>query len=341
MASRQSLRALQAIRSSSVPTASYRPRTWQSLRFYSEAAADETPASPPYLQHLKADLKTAMRAKDAPRLAVLRAILSENLNASKTRTPIRTDPQLVIKIIKMRRSIEESAAEAKKVGRDDLAEKELEQAKIMGEYIARSKLEVLGEEQLRPMIKEEIELSIVEGDQSKTLMADVIKRIKVATEDKVVENKILAPLVKELINERNKQNRSTFNMSRINISSGSAFEAEIGYSRAVVVDGWVLVSGTTGYDYQTGKISPNVEEQAEQTLANIAKALEEAGSSMSEVVRVQYVLPDRDDFPKTWPVLKKWFGDVCPAAMMIESKLMKEEMKIEIEVTAKKGCAKQ
>ncbi|EXV01614.1 hypothetical protein MHUMG1_04631 [Metarhizium humberi] len=127
-------------------------------------------------------------------------------------------------------------------------------------------------------------------------------------------------------------------MSRTNISSGSAFEAEIGYSRAVVVDDWVMVSGTTGYNYQTGEISDNVAEQAEQTLRNVDKALMEAGSCMADVVRVQYILPDRDDFPKTWPVLRKWFGDVKPAAMMIQSALMKEEMKIEIEVTAKKGC---
>jgi len=130
-------------------------------------------------------------------------------------------------------------------------------------------------------------------------------------------------------------------MSRVNISSGSAFEAQIGYSRAVVVDDWVLVSGTTGYNYQTGEISSKVEEQAEQVLLNVSKALEEAGSSMADVVRVQYVLPDRDDFPKTWPVLQKWFGDVRPAAMMVQSALMKEEMKIEIEVTAKKGCGKK
>ncbi|OAQ68938.1 C6 zinc finger domain-containing protein [Pochonia chlamydosporia 170] len=127
-------------------------------------------------------------------------------------------------------------------------------------------------------------------------------------------------------------------MSRINISSGSAFEAEIGYSRAVVVDDWVMVSGTTGYKYETGEISDDVAEQAEQILLNVDKALKEAGSCMADVVRVQYILPNRDDFPKTWPVLKKWFGDVKPAAMMIQSALMKEEMKIEIEVTAKKGC---
>jgi enamine deaminase RidA (YjgF/YER057c/UK114 family) len=80
-----------------------------------------------------------------------------------------------------------------------------------------------------------------------------------------------------------------------------------------------------------------VEEQAEQTLLNIEKALKQAGCSMSDVVRVRYILPNKDMFPQTWPVLKKWFGEVRPAATMVEAGLMKEEMKIEIEVTAKKG----
>lgn len=79
-------------------------------------------------------------------------------------------------------------------------------------------------------------------------------------------------------------------------------------------------------------------EQAQQTLENIAAALEEAGASIKEVVRVRYILPDRDDFPKTWSVLKKWFGEVGPAATMVQCALMKEEMKIEIEVTARKGA---
>ncbi|GJN69612.1 hypothetical protein PLIIFM63780_000195 [Purpureocillium lilacinum] len=127
-------------------------------------------------------------------------------------------------------------------------------------------------------------------------------------------------------------------MARNNISSGSAFEAEIGYSRAVVVDDWIVVSGTTGYNYQTGEISDDVAEQAQQILVNVDAALREAGASMADVVRVRYILPDRREFPKTWPVLKKWFGEVRPAATMVESGLMKEEMKIEIEVTAKKGC---
>ena len=74
-------------------------------------------------------------------------------------------------------------------------------------------------------------------------------------------------------------------------------------------------------------------------MENIAAALEEAGSSIKDVLRVRYILPDRDDFPKTWPVLKKWFGEVGPAAIMVQCALMKEEMKIEIEVTARKGNA--
>ncbi|KAF4457166.1 hypothetical protein F53441_854 [Fusarium austroafricanum] len=126
--------------------------------------------------------------------------------------------------------------------------------------------------------------------------------------------------------------------SRQNISSGSAFEEQIGYSRAVVTGDWVFVSGTTGYDYETGQISSDVAEQVDQTMKNIATALESAGASVSDVIRVKYILPDRDDFPKTWPVLKKWFGEVRPAATMVQSGLMKDEMKIEIEVTARIGC---
>ncbi|KAM0707753.1 hypothetical protein Q7P35_004402 [Cladosporium inversicolor] len=128
-------------------------------------------------------------------------------------------------------------------------------------------------------------------------------------------------------------------MPRVNVSSGSDFESQISYSRAVVVDDWVMVSGTTGYNYATGEISSNVEDQAEQTLRNISTALKDAGSCMGEVVRARYILPDSADFEKTWPVLRKWFGDVRPAATMIQANLMKEEMKIEIEVTAKKRAA--
>ncbi|KAK0372578.1 endoribonuclease L-PSP [Colletotrichum limetticola] len=128
-------------------------------------------------------------------------------------------------------------------------------------------------------------------------------------------------------------------MSRRNISSGSAFEAQIGYSRAVVSGDLIFVSGTTGYNYATGVISPNIVEQTEQTMENIAAALAEAGAEIKDVVRVRYILTDRNDFQKTWPVLQKYFGDVRPAATMIQAALMEDVMKIEIEVTAKKEAA--
>jgi enamine deaminase RidA (YjgF/YER057c/UK114 family) len=120
------------------------------------------------------------------------------------------------------------------------------------------------------------------------------------------------------------------------ISSGSTFEADIGYSRAVVDGEWVFVSGTTGFDYSTMTIADGVFEQAEQCLKNIEAALAQAGADMGDVVRVTYVLPQAADFPQTWPVLKKYFGDVRPAAMMISAGLADPRMKIEIEVTARR-----
>jgi enamine deaminase RidA (YjgF/YER057c/UK114 family) len=120
------------------------------------------------------------------------------------------------------------------------------------------------------------------------------------------------------------------------ISSGSTFEAEIGYSRAVVQGDWVFVSVTTGFDYSTMSISSDLHEQAEQCLKNISSALEQAGSSLKDVVRVTYVLPDGEEFPQCWPVLRKYFGDIRPAAMMISAGLSDARMRIEIEVTALK-----
>jgi enamine deaminase RidA (YjgF/YER057c/UK114 family) len=121
------------------------------------------------------------------------------------------------------------------------------------------------------------------------------------------------------------------------ISSGSTFEQQIGYSRAVVVGDWVFVSGTTGFDYRTMTIDDDVAAQTEQTLRNIAAALAEAGGSMSDVVRVHYILPAAADFPACWPALRRAFGDVRPAATMIEAGLADARMKIEIEVTAVKA----
>jgi len=124
--------------------------------------------------------------------------------------------------------------------------------------------------------------------------------------------------------------------SRQWISSGSRFEQEIGYSRAVVDGDWVFVSGTTGFDYATMAIADDPAVQCEQCLQNIAAALAEAGASMDDVVRVNYVLPDRGDFEPCWPVLRRWFGRARPAAMMVVAGLLDPRMKIEIEVTARK-----
>jgi enamine deaminase RidA (YjgF/YER057c/UK114 family) len=125
-------------------------------------------------------------------------------------------------------------------------------------------------------------------------------------------------------------------MARQWISSGSPFEAEIGYSRAVVDGDWVFVSGTTGFDYATMAISDDPAAQCEQCLANIATALAQAGASMDDVVRVNYVVPDPADFQPCWPVLRKYFGTARPAAMMVSAGLLDPRMKIEIEVTARK-----
>ena len=126
-------------------------------------------------------------------------------------------------------------------------------------------------------------------------------------------------------------------MSRRLISSGSSFEEEIGYSRAVVDGEWVFVSGTTGFDYPSMTISDDLLEQTEQCLANITTALEQAGSSLRDVVRVRYVLPNSAEFRRCWPVLRKHFGDIRPAATMISAGLADPRMKIEVEVTARRA----
>ena len=127
-------------------------------------------------------------------------------------------------------------------------------------------------------------------------------------------------------------------MPRRLISSGSTFEQEIGYSRAVVEGDWIFVSGTTGFDYSKMTISGDLLEQTEQCFRNIELALKEAGASLRDTVRVTYVLPDAADFPKCWPVMRKYFGEVRPAAMMLAAGLSDPRMRIEIQVTAHRGC---
>lgn len=128
-------------------------------------------------------------------------------------------------------------------------------------------------------------------------------------------------------------------VSRRLIGSGSRFEADMGYSRALVDGEWVFVSGTTGFDYARMSIDEDVVAQAEQCFRNIEAALAQAGASMRDVVRVTYVLPRREDFEPCWPVLRRWLGEVRPAAMMIVAGLADPRMKIEIEVTARKAAA--
>lgn len=96
----------------------------------------------------------------------------------------------------------------------------------------------------------------------------------------------------------------------------------------------IFVSGTTGYDYDTMTISKDIVEQTEQCIQNIERALHEADSALVDVVRVTYILPEVKEFEKCWPVLKKSFGKIKPAATMISAGLANDQMKIEIEVTA-------
>jgi enamine deaminase RidA (YjgF/YER057c/UK114 family) len=126
-------------------------------------------------------------------------------------------------------------------------------------------------------------------------------------------------------------------MIRRLISSGSCFEAAIGYSRAVVDGDWVFVSGTTGFDYSTMTIADNVVAQAEQTLRNVGQALQQAGCSLADIVRVRYILPNVADFEPCWPVLSRTFGDIRPAATMIAAGQADPRMKIEIEVTTRRS----
>ena len=126
-------------------------------------------------------------------------------------------------------------------------------------------------------------------------------------------------------------------MNRKLISSGSVFEQEAAYSRAVLDGDYVFVSGTTGFNYRDMSISTDVIEQAEQCFKNIEQALVEAGSSLSNIVRVHYIFPRREDFKPCWPVLKKYLGDIRPAATLIIAGLLDERMKLEIEVTARAG----
>jgi enamine deaminase RidA (YjgF/YER057c/UK114 family) len=111
------------------------------------------------------------------------------------------------------------------------------------------------------------------------------------------------------------------------IHSGGEFEAKIGYCRAVVAGGFVHVAGTVGQ-------GDTVEEQCRAALDTIEAALEKAGASLADAVRVNYYLPDRHEFEPCWPILAEAFGDNPPAATMVECALIDPKYRIEIELTA-------
>jgi enamine deaminase RidA (YjgF/YER057c/UK114 family) len=125
-------------------------------------------------------------------------------------------------------------------------------------------------------------------------------------------------------------------MTRRLVSSGSVFEKQVGYSRAVVEDDWIFVSGTTGFDYDAMTISDDLAEQIHQTFRNIEKALHEAGASLVDVVRVHYIVPKVKDWPDIIPILGRYFGEIRPANTVVIAGLIDPRMRIEIEVTAKR-----
>ncbi|MEQ9317128.1 MAG: RidA family protein [Henriciella sp.] len=121
------------------------------------------------------------------------------------------------------------------------------------------------------------------------------------------------------------------------ISTGSPFEKEMGYSRAVVQGDWCFVSGVTGYDYTTMAIPDDVAAQASNCFATISAVLEQAGFAMGDIARVQYTITDAALVEAVKPVLARWLGDIRPAATMVVASLIDPAMLIEIEVTAFKG----
>jgi enamine deaminase RidA (YjgF/YER057c/UK114 family) len=126
-------------------------------------------------------------------------------------------------------------------------------------------------------------------------------------------------------------------MPRQLISSGSSFEKTNGYSRAVVDGEWIFVSGTTGFDYAKMSISDDLAEQVHQTFRNIEAALKQAGVSLKDVVRANYIVPRAEDWPAIGPILGQYFGEIRPASTAIIAGLIDPRMRIEIEVTARKS----
>ena len=126
-------------------------------------------------------------------------------------------------------------------------------------------------------------------------------------------------------------------MTRRLISTGSPFERQAGYSRAVVQGDWCFVAGTTGYDYAAMQMPEDVGAQAENAFRTISKALDDAGFAMGDLVRVNYIVTDVAFADAVFSVTGRWLGEIRPAAMIVVAGLLKPEMKVEIEATAFRG----
>lgn len=125
-------------------------------------------------------------------------------------------------------------------------------------------------------------------------------------------------------------------MTRRLLSTGSPFERNFGYSRAVIDGDLVFVSGTTGYDYATMTLPDDPAEQARNIFRTVGAVLEEAGSSLAHVVRAQYFVTDRSYCEPVLTVCGEVFGEIRPAAgIYVVAGLLKPEMKLEIEITAR------
>ncbi|KAK0637212.1 Yqey-like protein-domain-containing protein [Bombardia bombarda] len=173
------------------------------LRVVSRAYSAEAPP-PPLLAKLKGDLKTAMRAKDATRLAVLRSILAATLNASKTASPITTDIQLVALLRKTGRQCKEAAAEFQAAGRPELVEKEEAQLRVLEEYAAGSGVESVSEAQIQEAATAALASIAAENPDAKINMTEVMKRVLGPggpLNGKDVEKNEVAKIVKEMMNK--------------------------------------------------------------------------------------------------------------------------------------------
>ena len=129
-------------------------------------------------------------------------------------------------------------------------------------------------------------------------------------------------------------------MPRQLISTGSPFEKTAGYSRAVIDGDFAFVAGTTGYDYSTMTMPPDVTSQSRNCFKTIEAALKEGGFALADVVRATYYITDANDADAHFAVCGEFLGEIRPAAtLLVVTALYKPEMKVEIEVTAKRRTA--